>query len=376
MKLQFTDANSKVSLVGRSSGRGRVRTIAVTLLLLLPIMMLGACHNIGYYAQAVRGQSALLLKRQPIDRMLADASLDPQLRERLELVVAAREFAATELGLASAGSYTTYVDPGRQHLVWSVFAAPADSLEPVTWCFPVAGCVTYRGYFSEQAAQRYAERLRQRGHDVYIGGVDAYSTLGWFRDPVPATVMRRADHRLVGLIFHELAHQRYYLPGDTSFNESFASFVEQEGVRRWFAARADQESYAQYQQDALAQQYFISFVLDYRQQFADLYAENLPLDDLILHKRALQTEMRTDWQSSGIRGYDGWFNGPLNNAQLNTVGAYADWVPAFEALFTEAGEDIEVFYAAVADLGAMSAEQRNERLQELSAAASPLVSVR
>lgn len=335
------------------------------------ILALGACHSVGYYAQAARGQSAILLQRQPIDRLLADTNLDPELHRRLQLVVEARDFAAAELGLPSGGSYATYVDPGRQHMLWNVFAAPADSLEPMLWCFPIAGCVSYRGYFSERAAHRYAQRLQQQGLDVYVGGVDAYSTLGWFRDPLPATVIHRPEHRLVGLIFHELAHQRYYLPGDTSFNESFASFVEQEGVRRWFDERRQPDDFNRYMQEGRQQQQFVQFVLNYRNAFASLYQEELPTEAIMERKTLLQEEMRTEWQRHGSRAYDGWFRGPLNNAQLNTVGAYAIWVPAFEELLNEQEGEIEAFYRAVAALGELSADERQQRLMQLSAATAP-----
>ena len=333
------------------------------------LLALAACTSMAYYAQAARGQSAILLKRQPIDRLLARDDVDPELQRRLQLVVEAREFAASHLGLPAGGSYATYVDPGRQHMLWNVFAAPADALEPVAWCFPIAGCVSYRGYFSERAAQRYAQQLQQQGLDVYVGGVDAYSTLGWFRDPVPSTVIYRPEHRLVGLIFHELAHQRYYLPGDTTFNESFASFVEQEGVRRWFDAREQPEGFERYLHDMQAQQQFVSFVLTYRADFADLYQQKLSAEELAERKHALQQQMRTDWQLHGSRAYDGWFSGPLNNAQLTTVGTYADWVPAFAELLARQEHDLERFYDAVAQLGQLSEELRQQRLHGLATAA-------
>ena len=336
------------------------------------LLGLGACSSVAYYAQAARGQSAILLNRQPIDKLLADTDLDPELQRRLQWVVEAREFAAAHLGLPSGGSYTTYVDPGRPYMLWNVFAAPPDSLEPVLWCFPIAGCVSYRGYFSERGAQRYAQRLQQRGMDVYVGGVDAYSTLGWFRDPVPATVLRRPEHRLVGLIFHELAHQRYYLPGDTSFNESFASFVEQEGLRRWFDGRQQPDGFARYLRETRERDQFIQFVLDYRRSFDSLYRQELAPAELGARKTALQAQMRLQWAEQGSRAYDGWFNGPLNNAQLNTVGAYSDWVPAFAALLSEQGGDLDAFYPAVAELGEMPADQRRQRLMQLLAAAAPL----
>lgn len=330
------------------------------------VVLLSACDSVGYYAQAVQGQTSVLLKRQPIERLLQNPGTSPELRHKLSVIVGARQFAEEFLGLSADGSYTSYVALDREHMVWNVFAAPAFSLEPLTWCFPVAGCVGYRGYFSESAAQAFAEGLRHQGYDVYVAGVDAYSTLGWFNDPVPSTIMRRADHRLAGLIFHELSHQRLYVPGDTAFNESFASFVEQEGLRRWSGLTGTPEQFDQYQRDAQLQQQFIDLVMDYRSRFEQLYRSELGSSQMTAQKLALQQAMRDDWASQeNSAAYAGWFAGPLNNAQLSTVGAYYHWVPAFANLMAGVNGDFELFYKEVTVLAALPSAARREQLQRL-----------
>lgn len=328
---------------------------------------MSACDSVYFYAQAVHGQAAILLAREPISELLENADTDEELRRRLTLVEAVREFAEHELALPSAGSFTSFVDAGREHLVWNVFAAPADSVDLLNWCFPVAGCVSYRGYFSEQAAQRYADKLTLQGLDVYVGGVDAYSTLGWFRDPLPSTVLRRSDTQLAGLIFHELAHQRVYLPGDTRFNESFASFVEREGLRRWLEFAGQAELYQRALVSLQVQQRFAQFVGDYREQLRELYAAPAPAP--ASGHQAAKTEiinnMRSAWaQQQDAAFYSGWFAGEINNAKLATVAAYFDWVPAFEQLFLDSDQHFELFLAQVELMTQLSG---NERQQQLSA---------
>lgn len=339
--------------------------LPVLLIALIVLGTVSACDSVAYYAQAVSGQASLLWQRQSIDQLLADPTLAPELRHKLQVIRQATNYADRQLALPAAGSYDSYVELQRRHLVWNVFAAPAFSLQPVSWCFPIAGCVDYRGYFSEAAARHYAGDLQSQGLDVYVGGVDAYSTLGWFNDPVPSTVIGRADHQLAGLIFHELAHQRIYVADDTSFNESFASFVSLEGLRHWLEQQDQPELYLQSIKDMQEQQRFIDFVLDYRARFAALYARDISADAMGEQKRQLQAQMRAAWhtpeESAGNR-YDGWFQGPLNNAQLSTVGSYYAWVPAFAALFRASGEDFEAFYQAVSDLAALPPEVRQRRL--------------
>ena len=345
-----------------------LRKLGILLATLIAMGSLSACDSLAYYAQAVSGQVSVLWRRQSIEQLLADPALDRALRQKLLLVQQATQYAEQHLGLSADGSYDSYVELPRRHLVWNVVAAPEFSTQPVSWCFPIAGCVDYRGYFSETAALGYAEDLQRQGLDVFVGGVDAYSTLGWFNDPVPSTIIQRSDHQLVTLIFHELAHQELYVPGDTSFNESFASFVGQEGLRRWLAEQNRSELYQQTLQDMLGQQRFIDFVLDFRSRFAALYGSGMDADTMRAGKRLLQNQMRQSWHEHAghtSERYQGWFLGPLNNAQLATVGSYYEWVPAFENLFAQTGSEFSAFYRAVAEIASLSSQARQNRLAGL-----------
>lgn len=328
------------------------------------LLVFSACAPLTFYTQAAVGQLSLLWHRQSVDSLLNNESLPPAQRQSLELIEQARQFAIRDLSLPDNGSYTSYVDVDREHLVWNVFAAPVDSIDPLQWCFPIAGCVTYRGYFSAGAATRYAETLKRRGYDVYVAGVDAYSTLGWFRDPIPSTIMRRPDHRLAGLIFHELAHQQVYVADDTRFNESFASFVEQEGLRRWVSERGDAETFERYLREQAQQQAFTNFVAEWRERFVNLY-RSAP-DDVLQQKVQLQEQMRSEWLSrEDAAAYQQWFAGPLNNAQLATVASYYDWVPAFEVLYEQVDNDLPAFYEQVQSLADAAPSERQQRLQAL-----------
>jgi len=337
------------------------------LLLLLPILLV-SCETASYYSQAARGQLSLLHGREDIEQLLTDPSLDEPTRAKLQLVQQALAFAEHSLQLSSGGSYRSFTALDRPFVVWNVFAAAEFSVEPTQWCYPIAGCVSYRGYFSEQAALRYAERLQAQGLEVYSGGVDAYSTLGWFDDPLTSAVLRRPDHRLVALLFHELAHQRVYVPGDTEFNESFASFVEQEGLRRWLAqqAQADAPLLARIARENQLQQEFVRLVITHRDALRTLYGSDLPQAQMRESKQVLQEQLRQDYQrwreASSYTGYDRWFEGPLNNAQLATVASYHALVPFFEALLVQKQGDLPAFYEAVSALAAMPAQERAERL--------------
>jgi len=336
---------------------------------LLLVLSLSACDTLGYYGQAATGQLALLWQRQPIERLLEDDSLPTQTRQQLTTVLHAREFAEQTLHLKAGGSYLGFVELDREHVVWNVFAAPEFSTQPLTWCFPIAGCVSYRGYFAERRARAYADRLAAQGYDVYVGGVDAYSTLGWFNDPLFSSLLNRPPHRLAGLVFHELAHQRVWLPGDTTFNESYASFVEREGLRLWLVEQGDEHLYQQYLQEQQRQAEFTRLVIDYRNQLDALYASQLPVDEMRLKKAALQKALREKHggltQRWGVSAYQGWFEGPLNNAQLATVASYNDLVPAFTRLFEQHDRDWRRFHDAVISMTAMSADERAQTLEQL-----------
>ncbi|WP_460417767.1 aminopeptidase [Pseudomonas sp. microsymbiont 2] len=332
-------------------------------------VLLSGCSSVSYYGQLAEGQWQLLQARQPLDRVIEDPATSPVLRQRLLFAEKARVFASEHLKLPDNGSYRVYADLGRPYVVWNVFATPELSLQPVTHCFPIAGCVAYRGYYRQGAARGAAALMRQEGLDVYVGGVEAYSTLGWFDDPILSTMAGWGDERLATVIFHELAHQRFYVQDDTEFNESFASFVEQEGTRQWRAARGLAAI-----EDAGARQreQFTRLVLASRERLQVIYTG--PLDEV--GKRAakqaeferLRREYREvrdrDW--GGDRRFDAWVFAPLNNAKLLPFGLYDQWVPAFSQLFKDVGGDWLRFYQRVEALGRLPIEQRKLALAELA----------
>jgi len=343
--------------------------IAVAVLL-AGLAALGGCAQIGYYAQAAQGQFALLADARPIDDWLADPQAAEPLKEKLKRVREIRRFAARELALPDNGSYTRYTDLKRPFALWNVVAAPALSLKPEEWCFPIAGCVSYRGYYSREQAQAFGAELRARGYDVQVAGVPAYSTLGWFDDPVLSSFIHYPDGELARLIFHELAHQVVYASGDTQFNESFATAVEEAGVERWLAEQGDPRTRAAYAAFEGRRQDFLRLLLKYRAQLEDLYDE--PIDDAEKLRRkaatftALKDEYRQLKQSwGGYAGYDRWFAEPLSNAHLAAVATYHDLVPGFKALLARE-HGFPQFYAAVRRLAAEDREQRHDELLALA----------
>lgn len=352
--------------LGKSSHTTLSNTLKLVLLVALSVLLM-ACETVSYYSQAARGQLNILMARQSISDLLADEQTDPELRRQLRLILEVRNFAAQQLRLPVADNYLSYVDLNREHAVWNVFAAPEFSVEPATWCYPIAGCVSYRGYFSEQAAFRYAASMEEEGYDTYLGGVDAYSTLGWFDDSVFSTVLGRSDHRLAGLIFHELAHQVVYVPGDTTFNESFASAVERIGLQQWLRHVGQPELIEIAELESLQRQEFVRLVSAYRDRFRELYQRELGPGEMREEKQALQQELRFAYQSlpgSQQNGgaYRGFFEHSLNNAQLSTVSSYNDLLPNFMNLFDESGGDWDVFYGEVRALAALDHEQRRQAM--------------
>ena len=332
-------------------------------------LFLNGCAGISYYGQLASGQLQLLRVREPVSRVIADPGRDQLLRAHLIQSQKARTFASQQLHLPDNQSYRLYADIGRPFVVWNVFATPEFSLTPQNHCFPIAGCVAYRGYYSQSAARGEAALQRLQGMDVSIGGVEAYSTLGWFNDPIISSMMAWGDERLATLIFHELAHQRFYVKDDTEFNESFATFVEQEGTRQWRAFRGlAPDSGAQVQQ----RDQFIQLVLDTRTRLERLYTLPLPADQMRQRKadefERLRGEYRhlRDSRWAGDKRYDAWINAPMNNARLLPFGLYDQWVPAFAALFRQEAGDWVKFYAAVEKLGALPAGERKVALKALA----------
>lgn len=350
------------------SGPAPLDRVFTRLVPLLAVLLLNGCSSAAYYGQLAEGQWQLLRARQPLEQVVANPATSAQLRARLEHAKQARVFASRQLKLPDNRSYRVYADLGRPYVVWNVFATPELSLQPVTHCFPIAGCVAYRGYYQQGAARGAAALMRQDGMDVYVGGVEAYSTLGWFDDPILSSMVGWSDERLATLIFHELAHQRFYVQDDTEFNESFASFVEQEGTRQWRVARGLSASGGEQGQQ---REQFIRLVLASRERLQAIYAG--PLDDA--QKRTakqaeferLRREYRQvrDAQWGGDKRYDAWMYGPMSNAKLLPFGLYDQWVPAFAAVFREEGGDWARFYQRVEQLGRLPIEERKVALQRL-----------
>lgn len=333
-------------------------------------LLLNGCASLDYYTQLGRGQLALLAAREPVDKLLADPAADPELKHRLALAQQARDFASHALHLPDNRSYRLYADLGRPYVVWNVFATPELSLAPLTHCFPIAGCVAYRGFYQQGRARGAAALLHAEGMDTYVAGIEAYSTLGWFADPILNTMLRWGDERLAAVVFHELAHQQLYVADDTAFNESFASFVEHEGLRQWRAARGLAPVAAD---DERQRRQFTELILASRARLEALYASAASDEYKHTAKAAefgrLRAEYRTlrDDQWGGDGRYDAWVNAPLNNARLLPFGLYDQWVEAFGALFKQVAGDWPTFYQRVAELGALQAAERTQALQTLAA---------
>lgn len=345
-------------------------------------LLLPGCATLGYYSQAVRGHLDLTWSARSIKAVLADPSTPAELRTRLDLVIRLREFASLELGLPNNGSYRSYADLGRPAAVWNLFAAAEFSVEPRQWCFPVAGCVGYRGYFDRQAADSHAGRLREReGMQTWIGAVPAYSTLGWFDDPVLSTFVHWPEAELARLIFHELAHQRVYVRDDTAFNESYAVAVELEGVRRWMQAQGDPAQAEAYARTLARREALFRMLLAHRDRLADLFRQRQDIEQKRAQRVVLDARLRAEYQAFRLEwgrvardgapgepfdGFDRWFGDVPNNAQLASVAIYNEHVPAFQAMIAEAGGDMALFHTRVAALARLSKEARAVRLQMLT----------
>jgi predicted aminopeptidase len=315
------------------------------------LVMLFLCGGLSgcYVMQAARGQMDVMSRREPIHRVIERLDTTDTLRRRLEYVVDAREFAVTALGLPDNDSYRTYADVGRRFVVWNVFATPEFSVEPHRWCFPIAGCVVYRGYFRESAAQRYARRLRAAGYDASVGGVAAYSTLGHFADPLLNTMLHWSDAQLAATMFHELAHQVIYLPSDSEFNEAFATVVEEEGIKRWLEHRGDPVALAQWREQRQRQAAVSKLLLETREKLRSLYASELPPREMRYRKHQVFGELKFRYERlkskwKGYRGYDHFFDRALNNAHLVAAATYRECVPMIRREFVAAGSDFKQFY--------------------------------
>lgn len=337
-------------------------------------LLASACSTLRYYAHVAHGQAQLVTQRQSVDALIAQPSTDAKLTARLRLAQEARRYASAQLHLPDNRSYTNYVDLKRPYVVWNVFAAPRYSVDAILHCFPVAGCVPYRGYFDEAMANAEAAQLEKRGDDVYVGGVAAYSTLGWFADPILSTMLRWDDDELIGTIFHELAHQLIYVKDDTAFNESFASFVADEGLREWRAARGEAVLGGR---NRAADDEFTHLVLDLRDRLRTLYASKIEPAAMEAAKQNEIAEFRrryAEWRDRHFPNdhrYDAFVAKPINNATLLPFGLYDGWMPAFATLFAQSGRDWPEFYTRVRALAQASKSVREDRLKALAVSQNP-----
>jgi predicted aminopeptidase len=340
------------------------------LLIIISATLLSGCASMSYYSQAVGGHLEVLRATRPIDEILADPAAEPALKKKLVEVKAIRDFATSELGLPDNGSYRSYADVGRPYVVWNVFAAPEFSLEPQKWCEPVVGCAGYRGFFSKRDAEQLAKQLASEGYDTHVGGVPAYSTLGYMSDPVLNTFLRHGSLEVARVIFHELAHQMAFANGDSVFNESFATAVENEGLRRWLTRLGNPEQGSKIESRHRRDRMFIDLVQTYRGKLKEIYAAKVPADDkrrakaeTIADMQRAYHEMQAGW--AGEADYAHWFAQTPNNAKLATVSLYTQLVPAFEAMLEQEGRNLRRFYRRVAQLAKLPRAERQALLNKV-----------
>jgi predicted aminopeptidase len=352
------------------------RALAVAALAVLAACGLTACAGLGYYWQSASGHLGVMRASRPVAQWLDDPATPAALKSKLELTQRIRRFAVTELALPDNPSYTGYADLHRNAAVWNVVAAPPYSLALQTWCFPVAGCVGYRGYYDEAEARAEAAALTAHGLETAVYPVPAYSTLGWLNwaggDPLLNTFIGYPEGELARLIFHELSHQLLYVPGDTLFNESFATAVERIGGTRWLATQAGEAARAEYAQFDTRRRQFRAFTLATRRRLQEVYAspqakaqewvaveamKRAAMDDF----RAGFATLRAGWPANRQAAYDGWI-ARANNAMFGAQAAYDDLVPAFETLFEHEGRDWPRFHAEVRRIAALPLDERRRAL--------------
>ncbi len=331
---------------------------------------LTGCTGVSYYAQSLKGHVQIMAARQNVGKLIDAPSTPAALRARMASASAIRQFATDELALPDNNSYRSYVDIGREAVTWAVFAAPEFSLVPRIWCFPVFGCVPYRGYFSKDTAVDIAEGLKQEGLDVHVTGVTAYSTLGWSSDPLLSTMLGQDETYLASLIFHELAHQRVYLDDDSAFNEAFAVAVETTGVRKWLRMAGNSQGLRRYEAERKRSARFLDLIDQARSDLRLVYGGAGTVEQKRAAKAAAIEKLRMRYRQmrdrrwGGYSGYDAWFAAPINNAKLAATSVYGEQVPAFLRLFELCSGDYPKFYAAVRKVGSMGKAHRTEALEK------------
>ena len=365
------------------------KSVFCGLVLLLTFTWVG-CENLRYYNQAINGQYQILTSKRSITKVLADKETPAEVKQKLRLIVDLRNYAEKNLNLPVKGQYLQYADVHRRFVVWNVYAADEFSLEPKSWTFPIVGQATYRGYFSEKAARTYGEKLKKQRYDVYVGGVEAYSTVGWFRDPILNTFIHNSEIDLAETLFHELAHQTAFAKGDTDFNEAFATAVAEEGLRRWMLSTTNTQAEAEFRESIQRKDQFIHLVMNARRQLEHLYQQQtlastqvaslsvvpaMTTDVKRQRKQEIIDGLRQDYAKlkaawGGNPEYDGWFSRPINNAKLNTIATYYELVPRFNRLLAKFNGDLPKFYAEVARMAKLSKEERDAILEKLGPVAT------
>jgi predicted aminopeptidase len=337
-------------------------------LLFLFVLLTSGCASVNYYAQSIQGQFELIQKRQDISPLLTQNDLSDTLRHKLETVLKLRDFSIKQLGLPNNNSYLSYANLERDYVIWNIFATEEFSLTPIKWCYLIVGCLDYRGYFAESDARQHATRLKDQGHDIYLGGVSAYSTLGWFADPVLNTMLRWSDIRLATVMFHELAHQQLYIKNDTEFNEAYADTVATIGVTKWLKQHANENQYSEYEQSQKQEQQFISLVMKYKILLSELYQSEKNKDSMRRQKKTLFGQMTDEynilsshWQKNS---YANWFSSDLNNAKLAAIVTYRKYVPAFIAIYEKLDSDLIKFYSFSKSLSNCKQTKRSAILEK------------
>jgi predicted aminopeptidase len=356
------------------------RPLSFALFVLAPMLLAAAafttaCSGLAYYSQSVSGHLSLMHQRQPVSKLLAEPGTDPQLAASLRLSQDIVDFAEEQLSLEADGSYREVVITGQPAVTWNVVAAEEFSVDARTWCFPVAGCVPYRGYFKQGDAEQFASKLSGEGLDVFVSPATAYSTLGWFDDPLLDTMFRYSHSQLAAVLVHELAHQKLYLAGDTAFNESFAEFVESVGMQRWLGQNGSQEERDEWSRWQAAEPQFASLLAGSREALRSLYASGQEVGSMRQEKRKLLRQLQQDYaklvneQWQGKDYFGGWLSQgiqesqQLNNARLALAGSYAGGTCAFAGLYLEAGENLVDFYALAERQSRLPDKERQAWLQ-------------
>ncbi len=326
--------------------------LVTLLILVMSVLFTSACSNMSYYQQSISGHFSILSKREPVEKLLQQNELEPALRERLVLSQQVRTFASEQLLLPDNDSYREYVDLGRDQVVWVVAATEAFSVEPLQHCFLIVGCLSYRGFFHKEDAQSFAANLKAQGKDVMLSGSSAYSTLGWLDDPLLNTMIKGNESSMIEVIFHELAHQKIYVDGETEFNESFATVVAEEGVKRWYLSRQQQTGYQAYLQKKAKQRAFNQLLNSTRERLQSLYMSRVAHQKMAQQKQSIFAELQQQYQQlkqswNGYSGYDEWMGQKLNNAHLAMIATYHRQVPKFKQLLAAVEGDLSQFYQQI-----------------------------